>query len=55
VFASYQEIAQLTLSLQEHPYRPVDLLELSVEGDQLFVVRDEPVGLLEITVDRASC
>jgi urate oxidase len=52
VLDSYQEIAQITLSLQEHPYRPVDLLELSVEGDALFVVRDEPVGLIEITVDR---
>ena len=52
VLASYQEIAQMTLSLQEHPYRPVDLLELAVDGDALFVVRDEPVGLVEITVDR---
>lgn len=52
VLASYQEIAQLTLSLEEHPYRPVDLLELSIAGDALFVVRDEPVGLIEITVDR---
>lgn len=52
VMASYQEISQITLSLEEHPYRPVDLLELSIEGDALFVVRDEPVGLVEITVDR---
>jgi urate oxidase len=54
VLASYQEISQITLSLQEHPYRPVDLLELSVDGDALFVVRDEPIGLIEITVDRDS-
>ena len=52
VLESYQEITQLTLALEEHPYRPVDLLELSIEGDALFVVRDEPVGLIEITVDR---
>jgi len=52
VLASYQEIAQMTLSLQEHPYRPVDLLELSVDGDALFVAHEEPVGLIEITVDR---
>lgn len=52
VLASYSEISQITLSLEEHPYRPVDLLELSIEGDALFVVRDEPVGLVEITVDR---
>lgn len=54
VLASYQEIAQITLSLQERPYRPVDLLELSVEGDALFVAYDEPVGLIEITVDRTD-
>ena len=52
VLTSFQEISELTLSLQEHPYRPVDLLELAVEGDALFVARDEPVGLIEITVDR---
>lgn len=52
VLASYQEISQLTLSVQEHPYRPVDLLELSIEGDALFVAYDEPVGLIEITVER---
>jgi urate oxidase len=53
VLASYQEISQLALSVQERPYRPVDLLELSVDGDALFVAHDEPVGLVEITVDRA--
>ncbi|HYT65386.1 MAG TPA: hypothetical protein VEL51_03130 [Vicinamibacterales bacterium] len=52
VLASYQEISQLTLSLQERPYRPVDLLELSVDADALFVAHDEPVGTIEITVDR---
>ena len=52
VLASYLEISQVTLSLQERPYRPVDLLELSVDGDVLFVAHDEPVGVIEITVDR---
>jgi urate oxidase len=52
VLASYQEISQVTLSLEERPYRPVDLLELSLESDPLFVARDEPVGLVEITVER---
>lgn len=52
VLASYQEISQLTLSLQERPYRPVDLLELSVDGDALFVAHDEPVSLIEITVEQ---
>lgn len=52
VLASFQEISEVTLTLQEHPYRPVDLLELSVGGDALFVAHDEPVGVIEITVNR---
>jgi urate oxidase len=52
VLASYQEIAQVSLTLQEHPYRPVDLLELALEHDALFIAYDEPVGVLEISVDR---
>lgn len=52
VLASYLEISQVTLSLQARPYRPVDLLELSVDGDVLFVAHDEPVGVIEIAVDR---
>jgi urate oxidase len=52
VLASYQEIAQVSLTLQERPYRPVDLLELALEGDALFVAHDEPVGVLEISVER---
>jgi urate oxidase len=52
VLASYQEISEITLSLQERPYRPVDLLELAMDGDALFIAHDEPVGLVEITVGR---
>lgn len=52
VLASYQEISEVTLALEERPYRPVDLLELSLEGDALFVAYDEPVGTVEITVAR---
>src|SRR6266568_3918275 len=52
VLASYQEIADVTLSLEERPYRPVDLLELSLDGDALFVAHDEPIGVVEITVAR---
>ena len=52
VLASYQEIADVTLTLEERPYRPVDLLELSVNGDALFVAHDEPIGIVEITVVR---
>ncbi|HXW04911.1 MAG TPA: hypothetical protein VD833_06760 [Vicinamibacterales bacterium] len=53
VLASYQEIADITLSAQERPYRPVDLFSAGIENpDDLFVVRDEPVGLVEVTVER---
>jgi urate oxidase len=55
VLASHQEISQITLTVEERPYRPVDLLDLAVmEGDALFVAHDEPVGLVEITVQRPS-
>lgn len=52
VLATYQEIDSITLSLQERPYRPVDLLELSVQGDSVFTARDEPLGTFEITLRR---
>jgi len=52
VLAGCQEIADVTLSLQERPYRPVDLLELALDGDALFIAHDESVGVVEITVGR---
>jgi urate oxidase len=54
ILASYQEIAQVSLTLQERPYRPVDLLELAVDTDALFVAHDEPVGVLEVSVERGA-
>jgi len=54
VLANYVEISQVTLTLEERPYRPADLLELSVNGDALFVAHDTPVGTIEITVDRVE-
>lgn len=54
VLASYQEIAQVWVTLHERPYRPVDLLDVAVEGDVLFVAHDEPVGVLEISVERPA-
>jgi urate oxidase len=52
VLTSYQEIAQVSFTLQERPYRPVDLLELTSQPDSLFVAYDDPVGVIEITVER---
>ncbi|HEY2431484.1 MAG TPA: hypothetical protein VGI12_02350 [Vicinamibacterales bacterium] len=54
LLVSYQDIAQVTLTLQERPYRPVDLLELALEPDRVFVAHDEPVGLLEVSVERSG-
>lgn len=54
ILASYQEIEHVSLTLREHPYRPVDLLELAVERDALFVAHDEPVGTLEMSVTRGA-
>jgi urate oxidase len=52
ILASYQEISAVTLALKERPYRPADLLELSLDADALFVAYDEPVGIVEVTVER---
>jgi urate oxidase len=51
ILATYQEISVVTLMLQERPYRPVDLLEM--EHDDVFVARDEPLGIVEVTVERS--
>ena len=54
VLSSYQEISDITFSLQERPYRPVDLFSAGVENpDDLFVAVEEPVGVIEVTVERA--
>ena len=53
VLSSYQEIADITLSLHERPYRPVDLFTAGIENpDDLFVAVEEPVGVIEVTVER---
>jgi urate oxidase len=50
VLASYQEIADVTLAMHERPYRPADLL--LENPDDLFVALDEPLGVVEVTVER---
>ena len=53
VLSSYEEIRDVTLSLQERPYRPVDLFTAAMENpDDLFVAVEEPVGVVEVTVER---
>lgn len=53
VLATYDEIREVSLSLAERPYRPVDLLpEHPSDTCDLFVALDEPVGTVEVTVER---
>ena len=52
ILASYKEISTIALALKERPYRPADLLELSLDADALFVAYDEPLGIVEVTVER---
>jgi urate oxidase len=60
VLVSYQEIADVTLSLQERPYRPADPFSAGVDAtlgahpvsDDLFVAVEEPLGVVEVTVER---
>jgi urate oxidase len=55
VLASYQEIADVTLAVQERPYRPADVFSAGVDNpDDLFVALEEPVGVVEVTVERDS-
>jgi urate oxidase len=53
VLSSYAEITEITLALNERPYRPADLFRAGVENpDELFVAVEEPVGVVEVTVER---
>ncbi len=53
VLSSYEEISDITLTLHERPYRPVDLFSAGMENpDDLFVAVEEPVGVVEVTVER---
>ena len=53
VLGSVPEISQITLSLHERPYRPADLFTAGMENpDDLFVALEEPIGEVEVTVER---
>jgi urate oxidase len=56
VLSSYEELTDITMRLQERPYRPADPFSLDVEPsdrpEDLFVAVEEPVGLVEVTVER---
>jgi urate oxidase len=51
--ASYPDIADITLTMQERPYRPVDPFSAGDElVDDLFVVVDAPLRVVELTLER---
>lgn len=52
ILSAYHEISEVTLSLHERPYRPADPLRALDTGTDLFVAVEEPVGVVEVTVDR---
>lgn len=55
ILSTYEEIADVTLSFHERPYRPADLFAAGTENpDDLFVVVEEPVGIVEVTVERSA-
>ena len=55
ILSNYEEIADVTLSFHEFPYRPADLLNVGAETpDDLFVALDEPIGVVEVTVERTA-
>ena len=53
VLSTYEEIADIALAFHERPYRPADLFAAGTENpNELFVVVDEPIGVVEVTVER---
>ena len=53
LLATYDDIAHVSLAFRELPYRPADLFTAGTENpDELFVAVDEPVGLVEVSLER---
>jgi urate oxidase len=53
VLATYDDILDVTLSLHERPYRPADPFLVAGETpDELFHAVEEPIGIVEVTVER---
>jgi urate oxidase len=53
LLATYPEISEVSLTMHDRPYRPVDLFHANIENpDELFVAVEEPVGVVEVTLDR---
>jgi urate oxidase len=55
LLASYPDISVVSLAMHERPYRPVDLFHAHVENpNELFVAVEEPVGVVEVTLEREA-
>lgn len=55
VLATCEEIADVTLGFHERPYRPADLFAAGTENpDELFLVVQEPLGVVQVTVERSG-
>jgi urate oxidase len=53
LLASYPEISMVSLAMHQRPYRPVDLFHANIQNpDELFVAVEEPVGVVEVTLER---
>jgi urate oxidase len=53
VLGTYEEISDVTLTLHERPYRPADVFTAGLDNpDDLFVALEEPLGVVEIRVER---
>ena len=55
ILTTYEEIADVTLSFRERPYRLADPFATGAHPDvpdDLFVAVDEPLGIVEVTVER---
>jgi urate oxidase len=55
ILTTYEEIADVTLSFRERPYRLADPFATGANpdvSDDLFVAVDEPLGIVEVTVER---
>jgi urate oxidase len=55
LLASFPEISVVTLAMHERPYRVADLFHALVENpNELFTATEEPVGIVEVTLEREA-
>jgi urate oxidase len=55
LLASFPEISVVTLTMHELPYRVADLFHALVENpNELFTAIEEPVGIVEVTLEREA-